>query len=389
MSDSPEKRKVVIFGAGAAGKGLIGLLFSDAGYELTFVDIDRDLVQALRDAGRYEARIHDLGGGSETRVVEGFRVHDAADRGAVSDRIAEADLVMTAVFAQNLPDVAQTLSLAVAACRHVGRTHPLHCVACENMKGSSTVLKHHVLTHLGESDAEYCRDMFTFPDCMINRVVVPDGGDPLHVETEIYCEWTADRNALKGEPPEDVGFIEWVTNQSARLDRKLMVYNGSHAACAYFGRRQGHTWLDEAVRDPAVERELKGTLDQLAAVVQRRHGFDQESVDAYKRDFWGRVRNARLRDEVARVGRQPRRKLGRHERLIAPAKWAYELGLPRDHILRAIAAALEYRHPGDLQSQELAEQLEHDGLRRTLLDVTGLEDDDPLVREIETTAATD
>ena len=40
---------------------------------------------------------------------------------------------MTAVFDQNLPDVAQTMALAVRECRRAGRKTPLNCLACENM----------------------------------------------------------------------------------------------------------------------------------------------------------------------------------------------------------------------------------------------------------------
>jgi mannitol-1-phosphate 5-dehydrogenase len=106
-------------------------------------------------------------------------------------------------------------------------------------------------------------------------------------------------------------------------------------------------------------------------------------MQAYERDFWRRCRNPGLIDEIRRIARQPMRKLGRSERLIAPAELAPGYGLPRAHIVQAIAAALAYRHPDDPESMELGGKIERDGIRQTLCSVSGLLPNDPLLDEIE------
>jgi mannitol-1-phosphate 5-dehydrogenase len=389
MDENTPEHNVVVFGAGAAGRGLIALLFSQAGYHVTFVDIRDDLVTALRDSGVYRVLIHCLDGGhpsagcrQEECTVQGFRILHAADREAVAREIIQAKLVVTAVFAQNLPDVARTIALGIEQCRRAGRQTPLNCIACENMRNSSTVLGGCVRERLRGEDVAWCEVLVGFPDCMINRVV-PAPTDPLRLETEDYCEWTADVAGVKGRPPEGIDFIEWVGNQNARLDRKLMVYNGGHAACAYFAHPRGHIWIHEAAADPEVVRLVDGTLNELAAVVQRRHGFSDTQMDDYKRDFRRRCRNQGLRDTVVRVGRDPIRKLGRHERLIAPAKLAQQYALPRDHILDAIIAALRFHNPDDPPSIELAERINRDGLRKTLAAISDLPPTDSLLDELE------
>jgi mannitol-1-phosphate 5-dehydrogenase len=373
--------KIVIFGAGAAGRGLVGLLFSRAGYEIVFVDIKDELVAVLREQGRYDVLMHGVAGGRETAEVGGFTLYHAADREAIAAEIASADLVLTAVFAQNLPDVARTLAAGVRLCRAAGRTRPLNCIACENMKNSSSTLRAHTCELLSEEALPYLEASVGFPDCMINRVV-PAPSDPLHIETEDYCEWTLEGPAFKGDFPPAIDFIEPVDNQGARLDRKLMVYNGSHAATAYFGHAAGYEWIHEAVSDADVEARVRGVLAELATVVQRHHGFSPASMADYRRDFWLRCRNPGLRDRITRIARQPIRKLGRNERFIAPARLAAEYGLPRDHIVRAIAAALAYREDDDEQSMELGVRLVRDGLRGTLCEISGLEPGDPLLGEV-------
>ena len=44
--------KIVVFGAGATGRGHVGLLAWQAGYHVVFVDRKQDLVDKLRQAGR-------------------------------------------------------------------------------------------------------------------------------------------------------------------------------------------------------------------------------------------------------------------------------------------------------------------------------------------------
>jgi len=90
-----------------------------------------------------------------------------------------------------------------------------------------------------------------------------------------------------------------------------------------------------------------------------------------------------MRDQVLRVVRQPLRKLGGQERLIGPARLAPQYGLPRDHIVRGIVAALKYYHPDDLQSVEMRSLIAGDGVKGLLCKVSQLPPGDPLITEVE------
>jgi len=103
--------------------------------------------------------------------VSGYRVYHSLDRQAVAQEIAQAALVLTAVFDDNLPDVAETLALAISICRARGRKTPLNCIACENMMDSSSTLGRHVRSRLDAADLAYAEQYFGFPDCMISRIV--------------------------------------------------------------------------------------------------------------------------------------------------------------------------------------------------------------------------
>jgi len=376
-------RKVVLFGAGATGRGHVGLLAWQAGFQLVLVDKLPGLVDILRKAGRYTVRLY--GGKSQPydeKQVSGFRVYPALEREAIAAEIVDADLVLTAVFDQNLADVAQTLALAVSARRRARRQTPLNVIACENMMDSSSTLGRHVRGLLTGEDLAYLDRWIGFPDCMISRVVPRPEPDPLLIITEDYNEWTARAEAFKGEKPAGLDALELVTNQTARLERKLFIHNGGHAVCGYVGFHRGCQYIHQAVADPVVLRHVAGALDELGEVVRIKHGFSSASIDAYKSDLGRRGAVPEMRDEVLRVVRDPIRKLSSKERLVAPALLAVGYGLPRGWIVRGIVAALKYCHPSDAQSLALRKKLEEDGLPSVLSEVCAIPTSSPLQAEI-------
>jgi mannitol-1-phosphate 5-dehydrogenase len=373
--------KIVVFGAGATGRAHVGLLAWQAGFDIVFVDKKSDLVDALKRRGSYAVKL--CGDPNQDIVVTGYRVYDSADRAAIAEEIADAALVLTAVFDQNLSDVAQTIALGIAACVRAGRSKPLNCVACENMMDSSSQLGRFVRSLLPADQLQWSDRHVGFPDCMISRVVPRPAADPLILVAEDYNEWTVRADAFRGVKPAALRAMELVANQTARLERKLFIHNGGHATCAYFGFHRGHQYIHEAVADPAVAECVLGALDELGTVVERKWGFSPESIDAYKRDLGRRGAIAEMRDEILRVVRDPIRKLSPRERLIAPATLAVEYGTSRRWIVKAIVAAMKYRHPHDPQSVELADQLATQGVSRVLENVCGLQADSPLAAEIE------
>lgn len=373
---------VVVFGAGATGRGHVGLLAWQAGFKIVFVDKRRRLVEALQRAGRYTVKLC----GAECRpiAVAGYRAYHADQRQAIAEEVSNAVLVLTAVFDQNFPDVARTLAMGVSACRKAGRRKPLNCLACENMIDSSSSLGKHMRALLSGDDLAYCEQHIGFPDCMISRVVPRPEPDPLMIVTEDYNEWTARAEAFKGLKPAALRALELVDNQSARLERKLFIHNGGHAICGYIGFHRRHRYIHEAVADSVVAEHVLGALDELGQVVQRKHRFSAESIEAYKQDLCRRGAIPEIGDEILRVVRDPIRKLSTRERLVAPARLALEYRLPCKWIVKGIVAALKYTHPEDPQSIRLAEALSRNGLPAVLEEVCEIDRNSPLARRIET-----
>lgn len=116
---------------------------------------------------------------------------------------------------------------------------------------------------------------------------------------------------------------------------------------------------------------MLGALDESGATLVRKHGFDKGHHHRYILRILKRFENPKLADEVARVGRQPLRKLGRGDRLLGPASYAIEYGLPWDNLAKGIAAAFLFEAEGDEESVELRGKVRELGIEGAVEEVLG------------------
>ena len=161
-------KKAVHFGAGNIGRGFIGLLLSQAGYHLTFVDVAAPLVDDINTLGKYNVQI--FGEAEKTLVENVSAINSNENLDALLDAIVEADIVTTAIGPNILkfiaPNIAKGLTKRVAA-----NKTPLNIIACENMVGGSTVLKNFVYENLADDVKPEVTKLIGFPDAAVDRIV--------------------------------------------------------------------------------------------------------------------------------------------------------------------------------------------------------------------------
>jgi mannitol-1-phosphate 5-dehydrogenase len=159
----------VHFGAGNIGRGFIGQLLHESGYDIVFVDVRDDVVEALKTEGRYDVILAD----ENERHVPVDRVtalHSARDAEEVTERIAEADLVTTAVGPSILPVIAPAIAEGLLERVRVGGA-PVNVIACENMVGASQALRGYVMEHVPEESAGAVDEIAGFPNAAVDRIV--------------------------------------------------------------------------------------------------------------------------------------------------------------------------------------------------------------------------
>src|SRR5471032_2998248 len=105
--------KAVHFGAGNIGRGFVGLVLHNAGYELVFADVAAPLIDALAASSSY--RVREIGLDAKTSVVDNYRALNSATHEAeVIAEIVTADVVTTAVGPNILRFVAPLIAAALS-----------------------------------------------------------------------------------------------------------------------------------------------------------------------------------------------------------------------------------------------------------------------------------
>lgn len=366
----------VHFGAGNIGRGFVGLLLHQAGYEVVFADVAAPLIDALAAADSYT--VHEVGSGAQDHVVTGFRaVNSAQDEDGVVAEIAAADIVTCAVGPTVLKFIAPVIAKGLQ--QRSADAAPLAVMACENAINATDRLREFIVAALPEDERDEALAKAVFANTAVDRIVPAqpaDGG--LDVTVETYFEWAIDRTPFQGAEPTIPG-AHYVDGLAASIERKLFTVNTGHATVAYHGFLAGADKISDAIAIPAVRSALEAVLAETSDLLVRRHELDPEVHRAYVEAIIGRFENPHLPDTVTRVGRQPLRKLSRDERFVSPAAALAEHGPEPTALLDAMGAALRFDVADDEQSVELQALLRSDRSDADIAsEITGLGGEHPL-----------
>ncbi len=339
--------KIVIFGAGKIGRSLIGYLFSKAGYEVIFVDIKNEIVEALNKQRRYKIiEIED--DHSETIWVENVRAVHGKNIKKVCEEIATADIMATAVGANNLSKIYAIIARGLIKRFHLNK-NPIDILICENIRNSSKLFKEGLLKFLPEN---YPLDsMVGLVETCIGKMVPLLTGEykkknALMVVAEPYNKIIVDRKAFKRGIPKVEGIIA-KDNIVAYVDRKLFVHNMGHAVTAYLGYitdpNMKYVW--EAISNPHILKAVKRAMWESGEALIREYSseFNRDDMKEYIDDLIRRFNNKALGDTIYRVGRDLPRKLSRNDRLIGAILLDAKHSISFTYTSLGVAAAFLFR----------------------------------------------
>ncbi len=380
-------KKAVQFGAGNIGRGFLGQLYFETGYHTTFVDVVDEVVREINTRHGYPVRIVD-NENTTTLHISGVSAVHARDQEAVAKALAEADLGSTAVGVAALPKVAPLIAGGIATRFERKGAAPLNLIVCENLLDAGPYLREEVRKHLEPRFHEVLDKHVGFVEASIGRMVpvmteAQKAEDPLLVCVEPYSELPVDVNGFRGPVPELKNMAPR-SNFAAYVERKLFVHNLSHAIAAYLGYLHSHEYIWQAIQDPAIRAKVDAALEESCAGLAARHGLKLDALQAHAQDLMRRYQNRGLGDQVARIAKDPLRKLGPRDRLIGAGLMCLEQNVEPEHIALGSAAAIVYDHPGDPEAQELQELRTSGGLDAILSKVCRLQPSSRLAQLIRT-----
>jgi len=309
--------------------------------------------------------IHVVGKTSQVFHVEHVRGVSGREKREVAEEIFSCDIASTAVGNRALPGVAESLAMGITLRAKRACERPLNVIICENLLGAANVVREMLLERVPAEHRDYTRGKVGLVGAVVSRMVPvvteeQRRRDPLAVYVEEYCILPVDAKGFVGGIPAIRG-LEPRANIRAYEERKLFTHNCGHALAAYFGSEKGYRYVWESVEDPEIRQLVERGLWEAGEALVKKHGFTLEEHRDQIEDLIERFGNRALGDTIARVGRDPLRKLGPQDRLVGAARLAMEYGVEPEVIARGIASALRYRNEEDPSAVRLAGMLAEDG----------------------------
>jgi len=365
------------FGFGPIQAGLfLAEAFSSGNFtRLVVAEIVPEVVRAVRRAGAFTVNIGHADRISALTVgpVEIYAPGVPVDREQLVQAVAAASEIATA-----LPSVMHYVTggdSGVHAILAEGFLHKLACdgppavvYAAENHTRAAELLAEAVFAEAPANQRDPMRRRVQFLDTIIgkmsgapeetadlqpvaaglkqaflveafNRIYISQIQRPSH-GVELDPAWADYRRGIEVfvEQPDLTPFAE----------AKLYCHNAGHALAAYLAHRLGLRRIDELRQRPDVLEFVRSAmLEESGAPLLARFGrvdpiFTPAGMRAYANDLVERMVNPCVRDTVARVGRDPARKLGWEDRLVGAMRLALHAGVaPRRYAL-GVAAALHW-----------------------------------------------
>lgn len=373
-------KKAVQYGAGNIGRGFIGQLFRHSGYEVVFVEVNREIIDALNRFQSYPVEIMSEDSPGED-IIDNVRAVDGMNTEAVASEISGADIMATAVGVNILPRIARPVAAWLKKRWAAGNTAPLNIIICENMINADKYLGNLIKNELDDAEKVLFDERIGLVEASIGRMVpvmTPEmqKGNILRICVEPYDTLPVDKAAFKGSIPEIINMIPY-TPFEYYIHRKLFIHNMGHAITAYTGSLKKYTYIWESIRDPYIKLLTLKAMQESAIALSREHNVPLDTLLEHTDDLTYRFGNRFLGDTNARVGRDPVRKLASGDRLSGSLGMCLKNGVYPAFISAGIAAGLSFTSEGDQAAAEIQAYIISSGISAAVRKYCGLTEDSP------------
>jgi len=342
--------KILIYGAGAIGRGFLAPYLHRHNMRISFVDANRELINQMKLRKSYKTAFTDNGDYKITDVII-----DKSYYYGEEEHIDDYDIVFSCVGPNNCYNLAERFKKA--------RT----VISCEN--DDSTVIK---LRKLSGNDNIF----FGIPDVITSNTASEEllKQDTLMTVSEQGILVLEKGNYVLPEEISQVGQNELRMHWFC----KLFIHNAPHAILAYLGWLQGYQFIHEAMDDADISEVVVGSISEITDGLVGSRYATKEFAEAYKHKELSRFRNKLLFDPITRVAREPIRKIGKDNRIILGMRLAIFNGILTKYTAIGAKAALIYDNPNDKEAVYLQSLRESVGDAEVLEKYSGIEKYDPL-----------
>ncbi|MEA4888965.1 MAG: hypothetical protein VB070_05840 [Clostridiaceae bacterium] len=367
--------KCIVLGAGKIARGFIGHLLYLSGIPFTFVEVSDALCDLINERGCYT--VHILGCPEKDCVVSGAKALNFSRQEEITQAIADADVVFTAVGGKNLPGIVGILKNGIE--RKALQGGNLNIITCENWKKPADLLRS-ALEESVRSDAQvFLAKCVGITEAVIMRSAIESDADalkndPLCVNVQNFWDLPVDKSRIVGELPPIQG-LKLMDAFAGFLERKFYTYNAANGTVSYLGALLGFTRIADAAHDERIINILNGVYHETASALSKKHNFPLDEQLAFTETSRRKLQDYTIVDFIERNARDPIRKLGPDDRLIGSARLVLEEGFVPEHLCIAAAAAIFYEHAGDPSAEMLRQMRETQGIAAVIEKICELDPD--------------
>lgn len=308
--------KVTIIGAGKTGRGFLArLIYQEA--EITFVDKNQSLINQLRN---HSYDISFFSNKWEKVTINNYQALSWDEVKSI-----DADLILVSVGATNLVDVANNLKRFIKPGQKI--------IVAENASHPAEKLKEAIGI-----------DGVLVAESTVFCTTIEDAGLNINSECYPYLQYNSD--ALN-HISLGLSNLKAMKNFANFLDRKLFTYNSAAVIIAYLGQLKGYSTFGDAANDEEILSMLDKHYELTNKVMCLKFHYDEDDQKEFALLSRSKFTDKSIKDTVVRNGREPQRKITRHERIVGIMMLLDEYHLNTTVLEKTLAAALLFDSESD------------------------------------------
>ncbi len=315
------KKILLVYGAGAIGRGFIPWVFPPKDFEYYYVETNSQLRNQLNLRKSFTA-YKTTASGYVSLEVPILKCYNLSEEKEV---INQVHAVLTAVGPRNIIRISESLTKT---------QFPVLCL--ENDFSVPQTLK---------NATQNPNIVFGIPDVITSNTAPPQllEKDPLAIITEDGVCFIDEQVSILGGNAKYISKKEIVNQWLA----KLYLHNTPHCIAAYLGSFTHKTYIHEAMQNSLVVTTVSGAMEEMKSMLLKKYDLSQDFLNWYCEKELQRFQNQLLFDPISRVAREPFRKLAPNDRLIGAAELCLSCGILPSNIFIGIMAAFCYENPQD------------------------------------------
>ena len=278
--------RVIVFGTGTVARGVLGFLFSKAGYEVIFVDGNEDALRYLNEEREYPVRIE--GAYPIDTLVRDVQAIAVSDIDKVAEAIEQCDIIATAVGSGVIRHIVPVLKEGLR--RRMQRGIAVDVLLCEDFVDAPGFLQQLIAAEMDDLELQrFKRTVGLVEGYIVGMTQTFDwaGPHPLAVRVWESDHVILNQNAFVGPVLNIPGVTAYEEFEFYRT-RHLVLQTLCRTMVSCLGLYMGYHSLCQAAADPIICLCVQNALLESAVAMSRKYDFEIGALLEYSYSLlWG------------------------------------------------------------------------------------------------------